>query len=56
MVAAMNRMATLAVFFYRRMLPNCRAALIGVTFETELPRVIGPNHTFTQAAVGYVTG
>jgi hypothetical protein len=45
-------MAGLAVFFYRRMFPYCRAAFICMAFETELPGVIGSNRTSTEAAMG----
>ena len=51
MVAAVNRVTTLAVLFYRRVFPYRRAALVGMTIETELLGVIGFNHTFTEAAV-----
>jgi hypothetical protein len=52
MVAAVHCMTTLAVLFYRGVFPYCRATLVCMTIEAELLRVIGFNHTFTEATVG----
>lgn len=56
MVAAVNRVTTLAVLFHRGVFPYSWAALVGMTIEAELLGVIGLNHTFTEAAVGRVAG
>ena len=49
-------MAALAVLCDRRMLPDHRTALVGVTIKTELLGVIGFDHTFAEAAVGGMAG
>ena len=56
MGTAVRRVATLAVFFHRGMLPYRRAALVRMTLETQFPRIIGLDHMPAEAAVRGMAG
>lgn len=55
MLAAVSRVTDHAVFLNRRMFPNERAALVGVTFVTELVVALAANHPVRSHAMDIVT-
>jgi len=53
--ASMGAMTCAAVFLHRRVFPEKRAALAGVTAVAEFIEAVRPDHSGSQGAVGVVT-